>query len=132
MGAAHRKEMLEKMKKQLEASSKHPQYSEQVICISTQLIEAGVDISFECVIRSLAGLDSVAQAAGRCNRHGEDRLRQVYIIRARDEALPRLPEIRIGGEQTDRILDEIRRGVAQDMEILAPANMCMYFQYYYR
>ncbi|WP_322907666.1 CRISPR-associated helicase Cas3' [Paenibacillus campi] len=132
MCAAHRKEMLEKMKKKLEASRKHPQHSEQVICVSTQLIEAGVDISFECVIRSLAGLDSIAQAAGRCNRHGEDRLRQVYIIRAQDEVLSRLPEIRIGGEQTNRILDEIRRGVAQDVEILSPANLRMYFQYYYQ
>lgn len=76
MCPAHRKEELTALKADLKAK-------QRVICISTQLIEAGVDISFSCVIRSLAGLDSIAQSAGRCNRNGERTLGDVYIVALR-------------------------------------------------
>uniref|UniRef100_A0A832MK77 CRISPR-associated endonuclease Cas3 n=1 Tax=Eiseniibacteriota bacterium TaxID=2212470 RepID=A0A832MK77_UNCEI len=63
MCPAHRSEVLLRVRKALEAGA-------PCRLVSTQLIEAGVDIDFPVVFRSLAGVDSVAQAAGRCNRNG--------------------------------------------------------------
>ena len=119
----HRKDILEEVKKKLNTPN------EKVICVSTQLIEAGVDISFECVIRSLAGLDSIAQAAGRCNRHGEYEKGKVYIIRAKDEELSKLPEIALGQNVTEE--DVLSRGeLAEDL--LSPAAIQTYFDFYHK
>lgn len=100
MCAQHRLECLQTIKQLL-------QEDERVICISTQLIEAGVDISFQKVIRSLAGYDSIIQAAGRCNRNGEQQgLSSVYIIDDKDEILTSLSTIQDGKDCMFSVLYE--------------------------
>lgn len=86
MCAEHRRDILKNIRADLENN-------EPIICVTTQLIEAGVDISFKCVVRSLAGLDNAAQSAGRCNRNGEYGVCESYIINIKDENLKNLQEI---------------------------------------
>ena len=126
MCPAHRMAMLNQIKACLH--NKKPG-----ICISTQLIEAGVDISFGSVIRFLAGLDSIAQAAGRCNRHRE-RLTpgEVLIINPAKENINRLEDIRIGKEKTERLLGEFKDNPARlGNNIISPEAMEQYYQYYF-
>jgi len=59
--------------------------SSKKIVISTQLIEAGVDISFDVVYRDFAPLDSIVQAAGRCNRNNNHIKGEVYIFSLKNE-----------------------------------------------
>ena len=69
MCGAHRKTVIDHIKTRLQA--KRDGHDLQALrVVSTQLVEAGVDIDFPVVYRTLAGLDSIAQAAGRCNREG--------------------------------------------------------------
>jgi len=112
---------------------------EKVICVSTQLIEAGVNIDFDSVIRYIAGLDSVAQAAGRCNRNGKMRdadgnliCGKVFIINPRDENLDKLPDINIGKEKTERVLSEFNDDPASfDNDIIGLKAMEQYYEYYF-
>ena len=119
--AAHRKAIFDTIKGRLK--NKEP-----VICISTQLIEAGVDISMACVIRALGGLDSIAQAAGRCNRHGEKEGKgQVWVLNLQEQDFTRiLPDIQAGKTHAERVFLDF---AGQD--ILQPAAMERYFEYYF-
>jgi len=120
MCPAHRRNILKKIKASLE--NKEP-----LICIATQLVEAGVDISFHCVIRSLAGLDNIAQAAGRCNRNGEDEVKYVYVIRLKDESLTRLKEIKDAQDATVAVFCTVPEG----QDLLAPKAMDLFYQKYF-
>lgn len=105
---------------------------QRIVCVSTQLIEAGINISFECVVRSLAGLDSIAQAAGRCNRHGERDFGDVHIVNIESENVSKLIDIKEGQECTSRILDDFKANPQLfDYDLLSPEAMEKYYEYYF-
>lgn len=91
--------------------------------VSTQLIEAGVDVDFPVVFRAYAGLDSIAQAAGRCNREGrlKGKFGQVFLF---NPPKPSPRGLLLKGEQTAKEL------LSVDSE-LTPALFERYFNLYY-
>ena len=97
----HKLDTLKEIKRALKKREK------KIICVSTQVVEAGVNFSFGCVIRSKAGLDNVIQAAGRCNRHKElGKMGAVYIVQMSDDAehLEHLREIRDAQAALQKVL----------------------------
>lgn len=119
MCAAHRLDVIDRMKKLLQEGSS------RLICVSTQLIEAGVDISFEKVIRSLAGLDSIAQAAGRCNRNAERASGAVYLVDYAEENVTRLRDIKLAQEATKLVMDRFKG------DLLSQEAMELYYREYF-
>lgn len=73
MCGEHRSSVIADIKQRLEEGR-------PIRVISTQLVEAGVDIDFPVVYRALAGLDSIAQAAGRCNREGRMEKGEIHVF----------------------------------------------------
>ena len=91
MTSYDRKRILKEIKhelKQLEAD--YPEYknipeNRRIVIISTSLIEAGVDLDVYTVFRERAGLDSILQAGGRCNREGKRKTADVFVFDLEDE-----------------------------------------------
>lgn len=119
MCAAHRRPLFEQIKAQL-ADEKRPACR----VISTSLIEAGVDVDFPLVWRAEAGLDQIAQAAGRCNREGRRGLEDSIV--SLFEAPDNPPPAEIKGLVTDRLRMEGRFA-----ELFAPEAMTAYFREVY-
>ena len=94
--------------------------------VSTQLVEAGVDIDFPVVYRALAGLDSVAQAAGRCNREGRLQAGAVGEVHVFVRDIPKpLTALRLGAQATRSVL------AAGAPESLPPEIFESYFSLYH-
>ena len=117
MTATHRRDVLEMVRNRLKASF-------PVFLVATALVEAGVDLDFPEVWRSVAGIDSIAQAAGRCNREGKmATLGRVFIFEA-EEIYPPPPELRKNAEVSLDILKNF-------VDPLAPQAVTSYFRRLY-
>jgi CRISPR-associated endonuclease/helicase Cas3 len=69
-------------------SDLEPKSRKRIAVVSTQLVEAGVDLDFPCVYRAIAPLDAVIQAAGRCNRNGRLKKGRVVLFNLKDHKMP--------------------------------------------
>jgi CRISPR-associated endonuclease Cas3-HD len=122
MHARHRRQVLAEVKERLDPNRPQP-----CRLISTSLIEAGVDIDFPAVLRAEAGLDSIAQAAGRCNREGRRDWRcseTLVFATANDEWLPP-PELK----QFAQVFRRTYR--LHEGDLLAPDAVRAYFKELY-
>lgn len=129
MCPANRKAQLNSIRLRLQTKPSLP-----TLCVSTQLIEAGVDVDFAAVVRYAAGLDSIAQAAGRCNRNGHREKGMVYVInpQSEDENLSRLHDIRIGKEKAEGVLIDFAEDPASfGGSCIGPLAMGRYYQDYF-
>lgn len=113
---AHRKGLIAWIKAFLKAGRR-------VLCFSTSLIEAGVNVSFPVVIRSLAGLPSIVQAAGRANRSMEYAEGLVYVWDFHEEELHCLKDVQQGANITRALLSV--EGFADSMDM--PDSLKCYF-----
>lgn len=104
---AHRRDVLDEVRRRLDAG-------EPCLLVSTQVVEAGVDIDFPFVLRAAGPLDSIAQAAGRCNRNGRmpERGRVVVFEPADPGKLP--PGYRQPANAGKIALDEFGRDARPD------------------
>lgn len=84
MYSKHRKEILSEIRVRLKMN-------ERCIVIATSLVEAGVDLDFRTVYRELAGIDSIIQAAGRCNREGNRELEESSTFIFQFDEAERIP-----------------------------------------
>jgi CRISPR-associated endonuclease/helicase Cas3 len=126
MCPAHRRAVLDAIKTRLD--NKLP-----AVCVSTSLIECGVDISFGAAVMYMAGLDSIVQTGGRCNRNFEAASGKVFVINPADEDLGQaLADVREGRACAERILDDYRDAPeAYQNDLSGTAAMDEYYKYYF-
>ncbi|MGV8803823.1 MAG: hypothetical protein ACWA6Y_02535 [Polaromonas sp.] len=123
MCGVHRKAVIDQIKARLKAKREGTDL-QPLRVVSTQLVEAGVDIDFPVVYRALAGLDSIAQAAGRCNREGQLKSKGRVVVFVPPE-LPPVGHLRKAAQACISTLH------GQQAEPLARALFATYFRDFY-
>jgi CRISPR-associated endonuclease/helicase Cas3 len=117
MCPSHVRQVIEEVKTKLQSDAP------VIRVVATQLIEAGVDIDFPVVFRQTAGLDSVIQAAGRCNREGRLKMGETFVFKL-ERALP-------PGSISHAV--DAMSVLSKGSDWFAPATITEYFkQLYYR
>jgi CRISPR-associated endonuclease/helicase Cas3 len=125
MCPAHRRQKLAQVRQRLADGL-------PVLCVSTQLIEAGVDVDFSSVIRFLAGIDSIAQAAGRCNRNGRSRPGVVHVVNPAEEKLGSLPDVKKARDVGLRVLDDYKDNPKRYRDnLFGPEAITDFYSYYF-
>lgn len=119
MCGEHRSEVIAGIKAKLKAG-------DPIRVVSTQLVEAGVDLDFPVVYRALAGLDSIAQAAGRCNREGKLAETGRVVVFVPPKAAP-VGLLRKGEDATKSLM----RARPDLVEALSPEAFRAYFETFY-
>lgn len=118
MCPAHRSQVLGEVRAALAAG-------ESCHLVSTQLIEAGVDIDFPVVYRAMAGLDSIVQAAGRCNREGRLPEGAVHVFHAPTQPPPGVLR------QGIQVMQVLCRGKGAALDASDPETCIAYFRLFY-
>ena len=131
MCTAHRRETTERLREALALCGSDGQ---KVLCVSTQVIEAGVDISFARVIRLTAGMDSIIQSAGRCNRNGEaPGTAPVRIISCSDENLSHLEDIQRGKDASIQLMNDYSKAPERfDSDLAGDKAISFYYKCLWR
>ncbi len=99
--AAHRLRKIDEIREKLDKN-------EKIIVVSSQLIEAGVDVDFQVVYRSLSGIPSLIQAMGRCNREGKLDYGNFYIFDLESENTKMLQDIHEQKKHSRKILEKYK------------------------
>ncbi len=114
----HRNEVLTEIKQRLK---------DKLPCkvVSTQLIEAGVDVDFPVVYRSIAGIDSIVQAAGRCNREGKLKMGVINVFEPESTFTKNMPSL------IKRPVEIAKNIITRFEDIFSPEAIKTYFEELY-
>ena len=122
MSPEHRLFVLKTLKRRLRAG-------QPVRCVATQLVEAGVDIDFPVVFRALAGIDALAQAAGRCNREGRlEDLGLLVVFTAETDPPPGVLRTALSVTKT---MQRAAAAAGQNIDLLSPHVHAEFFRNLY-